>query len=206
MSYRCLSLGTQGKKLSAVFIVFISLLFSSCNNQLENPPDNQLDNQEGRYTIINASAQIAERAYSFAELYDQTETEYRYGGQDPLRIVGIDCSGLVIMCYKYALVDTKYLLLVSDMTADYMYKNASSPVGKNEMRRGDLIFMGEAGNNGVSHIALFDKLENGNIYFIDSTRKDSDGDGIDDINGVTYRHYPEDDTRFKAFGVMKIKY
>ena len=48
--------------------------------------------------------------------------------------------------------------------------------------------------------------DNGKIYFIDSTQKDTNGDGINDIDGVSYRDYPEDDSRFKAFGRMRVKY
>ena len=64
--------------------------------------------------------------------------------------------------------------------------------------------MGESDSSEVTHIALFEKLENGRIYFIDSTQKDTNGDGINDIDGVTYRNYSEDDSRFKAFGRMKV--
>ena len=59
-------------------------------------------------------------------MYEQSDTEYHLGGQAPVRAIQIDCSGLIIICYKYALVDTKYQLLVSDMTANYMYTNAST--------------------------------------------------------------------------------
>lgn len=110
------------------------------------------------------------------------------------------------MSYKYALVDTKYQLLENDMTANYMYQNASTIIDKSNLRKGDLIFMGEADSNKITHIAVFEKSENGIIYFIDSTQKDTNGDGVDDINGVTRRNYSENDKRFKAFGIMRIKY
>lgn len=67
-------------------------------------------------------------------------------------------------------------------------------------------YLGEAGSNSLTHIALFDKLENGRIFFIDSTQKDTNGDGVNDIDGVTYRDYAEDDSQFKAFGRMRVKY
>ena len=66
--------------------------------------------------------------------------------------------------------------------------------------------MGETNSDSVTHIALFDKLENGKIYFIDSTQKDTNGDGVNDIDGVTYRDYSENDSRFKGFGRMRLKY
>ena len=92
------------------------------------------------------------------------------------------------------------------MTANYMYTNASTHIDKAELKKGNLIFIGEADSDSVTHIALFDKFENGRIYFIDSTQKDTNGDGVNDIDGVTYRNYAEDDSRFKAFGRMRLKY
>ena len=162
--------------------------------------------EERIYTEIDAPKEIAERAYKFAELYEQSDTEYLLGGQDAVRSIKIDCSGLVIMCYKYALVDTKYQLLVSDMTANDMFQKASTHIDKADLKKGNLIFMGEPDSSSVTHIALFEKFEGGRIHFIDSTQKDTDGDGINDIDGVTHRDYSEDDTRFKAFGRMRLKY
>lgn len=55
-------------------------------------------------------------------------------------------------------------------------------------------------------IIMFEKRENGRIYFINSLQKDTNGDGINDINGVTYRDYSENDFSFKAFGRIRVKY
>lgn len=184
-------------KIRLCLIFAMLALLVSCDNASK---------EERTYTEIDAPAEIAERAYRFAELYEQSDTEYHLGGQDSVRAIQIDCSGLIIMCYKYALVDTKFQLLVSDMTANYMYQNASTHIDKSDLKKGNLIFMGEADSSFVTHIALFEKHENGRIYFIDSTQKDTNGDGINDIDGVTYRNYPEDDSRFKAFGRMRVKY
>ena len=179
-----------------VLLIFTTVLFFSC--KYETPYT---------FTEIDTPAEIAERAFYFAELYEEAETVYVLGGQDPARsAIKIDCSGLVIMSYKYALVDTKYQLLENDMTANYMYQNASTIIDKSKLRKGDLIFMGEVDSDEIIHIAVFEKSENGIIYFIDSTKKDTNGDGIDDINGVTRRNYSENDKRFKAFGIMRVKY
>ena len=184
-------------KVRRYLVAFLSLLLISCNNGTDDKTS---------FTEIDAPNEISERAYSFAELYEQSATEYHLGGQDPVRAIHIDCSGLIVMCYKYALVDTKYQLLVSDMTANYMYTYASTHIHKADLKKGNLIFMGETNSDSVTHIALFDKLENGRIYFIDSTQKVTNGDGVNDIDGVTYRDYEEDDSRFKAFGRMRLKY
>ena len=191
-------------KIRRYLIAALSFLIISCNNGTDDKTS---------FTEIDVPDEISERAYSFAELYEQSDTEYHLGGQDPVRAIQIDCSGLIVMCYKYALVDTKYQLLVSDMSANYMYTNASTHIDKVDLKKGNLIFMGptheddkDADENEISHIALFEKTENGRIYFIDSTKKDTDGDGINDIDGVSYRDYPEDASRFKAFGRMRVKY
>lgn len=173
-----------------VFMFLLFLVFFSCKLQKDGLS----------YTEVDTPKEIAERAYRFAELYESSETVYELGGQDPARtVIKIDCSGLVIMCYKYALVDTQYQLLETDMTANYMYQNASYHINKEKLRKGDLIFMGEIDSDSITHIALYDKSENGKIYFIDSTKKDK-------IDGVSHRFYYENDVRFKAFGIMRVKY
>jgi hypothetical protein len=155
------------------------------------------------YEIVGCPSEIKERAFSFARMYADSETEYSWGGQDPLRTIKIDCSGLIVMCYKYAMTDTKFALLADDMTSAFMEQNASVKTGSPQ--KGDLIFMGETGTEKITHIAIFEKKEDKKIYFIDATQKDSDGDGIYDIDGVTSRNYPEGDEKIKSFGIMKLK-
>lgn len=172
------------------FVFVLIFIFIGCQN-------NSINTEDNNYNIINCPTEIKNRAFSFAELYCESDTEYSWGGQDPCRTIKIDCSGLVIMCYKYAMVDTKYSLLKSDMTASYMYKYASEVTTNPE--HGDLIFMGEIGTDKVTHISIYDREENGEIYFIDST-----DNGV--VNGVSERHYPKDSEKFKSFGIMKLKY
>lgn len=173
-----------------ILFLFVLFLFVGCKNITSN---------SNSYIEIDASNEIVARAYKFAELYKDSDTKYKYGGQDAVRTIYIDCSGLVIMCYKYALVDTKYSLLKSDMTANYIFFNASTKIDKESLRQGDLIFMGELNSSEITHIAIFSKIENEQIYFIDSTQKD-------DIDGVTERNYSINDKRFKSFGIMRVKY
>ena len=183
-------------KRNAFIIPIIPILLFSCS---------QPQHSFGDYEIVDAPDRICESAYQFAKLYEGAETEYAWGGQDPLRAIQMDCSGLVVMCYKYALVDTKYSLLASDMTAAYMHESAATPIEKKDLKRGNLIFMGEENSGRTTHIAIFDRIENGAIYFIDSTQKDTNNDVIDDINGVTTRYHPENDKIFKVFGRMKVQ-
>ena len=88
---------------------------------------------------IPAPAEIKNRAFEFAVLYAESETEYEWGGQDALRAIRLDCSGLVVMCYKYALVDTAYTLLFDDSTAHDMYQKYSIPT--HAPQKGDLVFI-----------------------------------------------------------------
>jgi hypothetical protein len=150
---------------------------------------------------LDAPVVLRARALGFAKQYAAADTIYLWGGQDPLRVIRIDCSGLVVMCYKYALADTGYALQFSDATAgdmhDYYSRETDNPLP------GDLVFMGSADETAVSHIALFKEKKGGRIYFIDSTEKDAEGE-YPAVNGVSERNYPEDDPRFKSFGIMQI--
>ncbi len=159
----------------------------------------------GFEATIDCPADIAARAFAFAVQYRDAETEYAWGGQDALRAaLRLDCSGLVVRCYGYAVEDSAYRLLFADASSADMYANYARLVELDELRQGDLIFMGESGTAQVTHIALFDHTEAGIVYFIDATKKDTDGDGIDDIDGVTARHYAANDARIKAFGIMQV--
>lgn len=171
--------------------IFVAILLAAC----KAPTDGA---EEKEYTFVNCSKEIKTRAFRFAELYRDSDTEYELGGQSPVRAaIKIDCSGLVIMCYKYAIVDTKYSLIQPDMSAAYIFDNAAEITENPE--QGDLIFMGELGADAITHIALFDREENGEIYFIDSTDNET-------VNGVTERHYEKTNKKIKSFGVMKLKF
>lgn len=155
---------------------------------------------------VDCPAAIAAQAFAFAVRYRDAETEYAWGGQDALRAaLRLDCSGLVVRCYGYAVEDSPYCLLFDDASSVDLYADYARPVAVDDLRQGDLLFMGEPGTDRVTHIALFDRAESGILFFIDATRKDTDGDGIDDINGVTARHYAADDERIKAFGIMQVR-
>lgn len=170
-------------------ILFLFILFTSC----------RFNDSSDSKNVVDCPSDIAERAFRFSELYKDSDTIYEWGGQSPVRsAIAIDCSGLVVMCYKYAIVDTKYSLLAQDLAVKDFYKKSSSIVPLEKLRRGDLIFMGSETNPlDISHIALFDCIENDNIYFIDST---------DLTNTVSRRYYSKNNPKFKAFGVMKLKY
>ncbi|WP_304225411.1 C40 family peptidase [Gracilinema caldarium] len=166
-------------------VIFFVFLFSSCNNPIAK-------NQ------IPAPEEVRLQAIDYARQYIKLGAEYEWGGQDPLpRRIVVDCSGLVIRCYEYAVADYGYLLLFTDTTAAGI-RQYSIELNKQDLQPGDLLFMGTDGV--VSHIALFVKFENGCIYFIDSTYKPEEG-----INGVTERFYSDTDPHFIAFGRMLVQ-
>ncbi len=186
-----------------IFGLLISLCLCGCftgtpDVELElNGPKDKPTNKPYAENVIDCPEEIANSAFEFAELYEKEDTVYVWGGQDPLRAIRLDCSGLVVMCYTYALENTDYKLLLPDMASSYMCENASTHVLLEDMRHGDLLFMGDKGDTKtVNHIAIFDCVKNGRIYFIDCTNS---------VNKVSRRSYPVNDTHFKYFGMMRVK-
>jgi len=145
-----MNLARELKRL--IFLLFIAQLIQSCS----------LVSYELKEELAPPEVRMA--AFHYAKQYESLGAEYLWGGQDPLpKTIQVDCSGLVVRCYQYACADFGYILPFSDMTAAGMekYCNEVSP------EQGDLIFMGE--NSMISHVALFDRFEGKNVYFIDST-------------------------------------
>ena len=174
--------------LCGVFFILVSCGFSFC--------------EPG---IVECPASIASRVYDYAVKYKEADTEYQWGGQDPLRAIKVDCSGLVIRCYQYALEGTGYSLLQPDMSSAYMYENAATLVPLEFLRPGDLIFMGEKNSSNITHIAIYARAEGDKIYFIDSTEKAAEGKAPS-VNGVSERSYSRTDKRFKSGGIMQLKH
>ncbi|QQO10535.1 NlpC/P60 family protein [Breznakiella homolactica] len=144
--------------------------------------------------LAACSGAVAERALQYAHQYVSAETEYEYGGQDPLRAIKIDCSGLVVNCYAYAAADAGYRLPFGDAAVIDFFTRWSVPADK--PRPGDLIFMGDDPSR-PSHIALFVTEESGEIFFIDATYQPENS-----INGVSLRSYPAGDSRVLSFGII----
>lgn len=181
----------------SLFILFTIFVFSSCSFEFLTETGIRFINPT--YTTIDCPTEIISRAFKFAELYEKEDTVYDWGGEDPLlNVIGIDCSGLVIMCYKYAMVDTSYKLINDDMTAQNIHDYASTKKSVNTVQKGDLVFIGANDTTKkITHIGFFQKYENDTVYILDS----SSGS-----NGVHYNTYSVDSKMIKGYGRMRVKY
>ena len=181
-------------KKSLLFFGLVILTLSSCSFEFLTG----IRYVTSSFTTIDCPTEIISRAFKFAELYEKEDTVYEWGGEDPLRnTIGIDCSGLVIMCYKYAMVDTEYKLLNEDMTAQNIHDYASTKKSVGTVQKGDLVFIGPEGSKEVTHIGFFEKYEDNIVYILDS----SSGS-----NGVHYNSYSVDSKKIKGYGRMRVKY
>ena len=192
---------TAARIFTFILFSFYFMILTSCVITFESRDYkntyNKKSGNSNEYTIKDCPSEIAKLAFEYAKEYAAADTEYVYGGQDPLRAIRIDCSGLVIMCYTYALQGTDYKLIEPDMSSVYMYENAATIT--TTPRQGDLIFMGDDSNDpSIYHIAVFDRFEGDQVYFIDSTSQGQ-------INGVSERHYARTNKKIKAYGIMKLK-
>ena len=182
------------KKIIIAAIFIFSFIFTSCSFIFFTKKDNR------PYEIC--PEEIRQKAYEYAVEYKALDTEYEWGGQDPLpRTIKLDCSGLVVRCYQYALEDTEYELPFYDASSTAMYTDYSYKI--DNPKQGDLIFLGELETEKVTHIGIFDRIENGKYYFIDCSN-------LPDINKVSERCYsynPKeslDNQKIKGFGIMYV--
>lgn len=117
--------------------------------------------------LFEADDETAAQALYYAQEYASLVTEYAWGGQALLdaNSIYIDCSGLVLNCYRYALANTDYGLPFADAAVIDFYDLWTEPC--DQPRPGDIIFMGET--LPPSHMSIFKEQTDGRIYFIDST-------------------------------------
>lgn len=152
------------------------------------------------------STEIGSKVVVYAYQYANANTKYVWGKREPLHtgMISIDCSGFVVQCYRYAVADSgKYDLLFCDANVRELFRYYS--VFTDTLSEGDIIFMGEEDNNDMpTHIGIYIKTIDNNIYFIDATqKKDEHGNII--IDGVSERFYSKYNKRFKRFAKMKLK-
>ncbi|MDR1023833.1 MAG: C40 family peptidase [Prevotellaceae bacterium] len=169
-----------------LFICAVSIVSACSNNK----------NSDVEYTLVERPPEIAEAALQYALQYAAANTSYHYGGQDLLKSIRVDCSGLIVNCYLYAVAGTPYALPFQDAAvADFFTRWT---VKTSEPERGDLIFMGDNPLQ-PTHAALFVKNDSGYTHFIDATLKPEEM-----IDGVTCRKYKIDNDVFLSFGKLKL--
>ena len=167
------------------FIEFIDYIYDTSSSTSSN---------DTKPTVVPDSdtiEYIQYKALEYAKMYCDEDTVYVYGAQDPIRALRVDCSGMVINCYKYAIKNTKYKLLFDDTTAANMYSKYS--IHTTTPQPGDLIFMGDANSSAINHIGIFEKKVGSTIYFIDATEG----------KGVSQRNYAQNNSKIKGYGQMK---
>lgn len=142
-----------------------------------------------RATFIEAPPEVRELAWETAQEY--LGMEYEWGGQDFPTPRGIDCSGLVVNVYYEAVEHFGYFLPFTDAAVVNFYNEYTEPL--DVPGKGDLIFMGDGE---ISHIAIFEKNEAGQIWFIDA---------YSESGYVEYRSYPEDSPKIMDFGRLLIE-
>jgi hypothetical protein len=168
-------------------IPLLSLSALSCSNLII----------AGERGVVLCPEDVALRAEENARAYCAADTRYLWGAQDqpgapaPLNI---DCSGLVVNCFRAAAREAGYGLPFADASVEDFLEQYSVPI--RNPRRGDVVFMG-APRQYPTHMGIFAGRDAGRIWFIDSTIKPEE-----QVDGVSLRSYPENDPRFLSFGRM----
>ena len=174
--------------VSCEFLPIIGEILIELNNASNQNTESDYSEDTTDDTTID---HIRKKALEYAQEYCRVDTEYYYGGQDMIRAIKVDCSGMVINCYKYAIANTGYKLLFDDTTAANLYSKFSDHT--TNPKPGDLIFMGDTNSKTVNHIGIFVKKQGSTVYFIDATEG----------KGVAERNYDINNSKIKGFGSMK---
>ncbi len=199
-----------------IFSIIIIFSFTSCEliefldyiyDEIENTnyddfyyPDNEAESTpEPAPQNPDSIEYIQYKALEYAKMYCNEDTVYVYGAQDPIpKALRVDCSGMVINCYIYAVENTKYELPFKDKngnidtTAAKLHSTYSYHT--DTPQPGDMIFLGETNSSSVTHIGIFEKKVGSTIYFIDAT----------DGKGVSQRSYDKSNSKIKGYGQIKL--
>ncbi|MDR1972831.1 MAG: C40 family peptidase [Treponema sp.] len=187
--------------VSGLSIFVLGLMISSCaTGNSSITPDSTV-----RFIVIDCPEEIRAKAVSYGKRYLERDTVYEWGGQDMLEKEGelkLDCSGFIVNVFQYAVADTKYTLLFKDTTVGGLFENFTISI--DTPTPGDFIFMG-ADPNAPTHMGIYLRTDEENIYFMDATQKDAEGI-YPAVDGATERNYPKDDPRFLSYARLLIKY
>lgn len=188
-------------------LILVCFIFTSCDflpiiteviiaiaSQNQEAPNTEASNSSNtEETIPSSKEDVPAKALEYAYKYCHADTKYQLGGQDKLRTIKVDCSGLVINCYLYAIEGTKFTLPFSDTTSALLYSTYTTRV--ESPRPGDLIFMGPENSKKIDHVGIFVKKEGNKIWFIDATES----------YNVKERYYESTNKKIKGFGIMRLE-
>jgi cell wall-associated NlpC family hydrolase len=177
------------------FFEYIDYIYTTTGSSSSSSPSYEPNNTPKPTVTPDSDSidYIRSKALEYAKWYCQEDTKYVYGGQDPIpRVLKVDCSGMVINSYKYAVENTQYKLPFNDTTAANLHSTFS--IHTDTPQPGDMIFMGEANSSKISHIGIFVKKSGSTIYFIDAT----------DGKGVSQRSYDKSNSKIKGYGQIKL--
>lgn len=123
-----------------VFTLAITVLaLAACGS---NPPVQSTVERGSAGQPVSSAVRTTAGQRAAAIALDQVGTPYRYGGTSPS---GFDCSGLVQYSYRQAGLNVP-------RTTGQLW-SAASPVGRSELRAGDLLFFSIEGK--MSHVGLY---------------------------------------------------
>lgn len=177
------------------FLEYIDYIYVATSSSSSSNPSQEPENNSKPTVTPDSDSieQIQSRALEYAKRYCNEDTKYVYGAQDPIpRVLKVDCSGMVINCYKYAVEGTKYKLPFNDTTAANLHSTFS--IHTTTPQPGDMIFMGDANSSKINHIGIFVKKSGNTIYFIDATEG----------KGVSQRSYDKSNSKIKGYGQIKL--
>ena len=115
------------------------LALAACGS---NPPVTPEARKPSQGEVVRQSRSVSAGERAAAVALDQVGVPYRYGGSTPS---GFDCSGLVQYSY------TRVGVSVPRTTGQLW--SAAEPVGREELRAGDLLFFSIEGK--MSHVGMY---------------------------------------------------
>lgn len=176
------------------FFEYIDYIYTTTGSSSSSSPSYEPNNTPKPTVTPDSDSidYIRSKALEYAKWYCQEDTQYAWGGKDKIKALKVDCSGMVINCYEYAVEKTKYKLPFDDTTAAKLHSTYSYPT--DTPQPGDMIFMGETNSLSVTHIGIFEKKVGSTIYFIDAT----------DGKGVSQRSYDKSNSKIKGYGQIKL--
>lgn len=111
---------------------------------------------------------VAARALDAAR--SQAGSAYVWGGQKP---GGFDCSGLIVWAYEQALPSLRLALggrIVADATVDELWRYDTSHLALDQIRPGDIVFIGDSGGSPIAHAGIFAEwVDTDTFKFIDAS-------------------------------------